>query len=52
VKAAKPTLDYDGLGHYGDTKDMFIEAVYRDLSKTRNKKGKNASGAGVGGAAR
>jgi glyoxylase-like metal-dependent hydrolase (beta-lactamase superfamily II) len=51
VKAAKPTFDYDGLGHYGATKDMFIEAVYRDLSKTRNKKGKNASGAGVGGAA-
>ncbi len=36
VKAAKPTVDYDGL--YGATTgpwttDMFIEAVYRDLSK-------------------
>jgi cyclase len=36
VKAAKPTLDYDGI--YGaDTgpwsTDMFIEAVYRDLSR-------------------
>jgi len=35
VKAAKPTLDYDGI--YGAdsgswTTDMFIEAVYRDLS--------------------
>ena len=36
VKAAKPTLDYDG--RYGATSgfwttDMFIEAVYKDLSK-------------------
>jgi cyclase len=36
VKAAKPTLDYDGL--YGTTKgpwttDMFVDAVYRELSK-------------------
>ena len=35
VRAAKPTLDYDGI--YGAdsgpwTTDMFIEAVYRDLS--------------------
>jgi glyoxylase-like metal-dependent hydrolase (beta-lactamase superfamily II) len=35
VKAAKPTLDYDGI--YGSTSgpwttDMFIEAVYRSLS--------------------
>jgi cyclase len=35
VKAAKPTLDYDGI--YGAdsgpwTTDMFIEAIYRDLS--------------------
>ena len=38
VKAAKPALDYDL--HYGATTgswttDMFIEAVYRDLSKKR-----------------
>jgi glyoxylase-like metal-dependent hydrolase (beta-lactamase superfamily II) len=37
VKAAKPTLDYDG--RYGSdtgawTTAMFIEAVYRDLSKS------------------
>ena len=36
VKAAKPTLDYDG--RYGSdtgpwTTAMFIEAVYRDVSK-------------------
>jgi hypothetical protein len=36
VKAAKPTLDYDGI--YGATRgpwttDMFIEAVYRSLRK-------------------
>jgi glyoxylase-like metal-dependent hydrolase (beta-lactamase superfamily II) len=38
VKAAKPTLDYDGL--YGAdsgpwTTDMFVEAVYRSLSRKR-----------------
>jgi len=37
VKAAKPTLDYDGL--FGATtgpwtSDMFVEAVYRDLTTT------------------
>lgn len=37
VKAARPTLDYDGL--YDDssgawTSDMFVEAVYRSLSQT------------------
>jgi len=37
VKAAKPTLDYDG--RYGSdtgpwTTAMFIEAVYRDVSKS------------------
>lgn len=32
VKAAKPTLDYDGV--YGDP-NAFIEAVYSDLSRTR-----------------
>jgi glyoxylase-like metal-dependent hydrolase (beta-lactamase superfamily II) len=40
VKAAKPTLDYDGL--YGATTgpwttDMFVEAVYRELSNTKSK---------------
>jgi hypothetical protein len=40
VKAAKPTLDYDGL--YGATAgpwttDMFVEAVYRELSKMKSK---------------
>jgi cyclase len=34
VKAARPTLEYDGL--YGRRKewtgDMFIEAIYKDLS--------------------
>jgi len=39
VKAAKPTLDYDGI--YGAdtgpwTTEMFIEAVYQDLSKSKN----------------
>jgi glyoxylase-like metal-dependent hydrolase (beta-lactamase superfamily II) len=37
VKAAHPTLEYDGL--YGNrrewTGEMFVEAVYRDLSKSR-----------------
>jgi len=31
VKAARPTLDYDGIGNYGATKDVFIEGVYQDL---------------------
>jgi cyclase len=39
VKAARPTLDYDGI-YGGDTgpwsTDMFIEAVYRDLSSAAN----------------
>lgn len=39
VKAAKPTLDYDGL--YGATSgpwttEMFIEAVYRELSQSKS----------------
>jgi glyoxylase-like metal-dependent hydrolase (beta-lactamase superfamily II) len=39
VKAAKPTMDYDGL--YGSTKgpwttDNFIEAVYQQLSKGKS----------------
>jgi hypothetical protein len=38
VKAAKPTLDYDGI--YGATTgawttDMFIEAVYRSLTQKK-----------------
>ena len=37
VKAAKPTLDYDGRydATTGWTRDMFIEAVHRALSTTR-----------------
>jgi cyclase len=39
VKVSKPTLDYDGL--YGATSgpwttDMFIEAVYRELSQSKS----------------
>jgi hypothetical protein len=39
VKAARPTLDYDG--RYGSdtgawTTAMFIEAVYRDMSGSAN----------------
>jgi glyoxylase-like metal-dependent hydrolase (beta-lactamase superfamily II) len=35
VKRAKPTFDYDGLygGREDWTADMFVEAVYRDLSR-------------------
>ena len=38
IKAARPTLDYDG--RYGSTTGpwttaMFVEAVYRDLSRRR-----------------
>jgi glyoxylase-like metal-dependent hydrolase (beta-lactamase superfamily II) len=36
VKQANPTLDYDGLYDTLDwTHDMFVEAVYRDLSRAR-----------------
>jgi hypothetical protein len=38
VKAAKPTLDYDlhyGTGARGWTTEMFVDAVYRDLSKRK-----------------
>jgi hypothetical protein len=38
VHRAKPTSDYDGLyeGPAGDwTSDMFVEAIYRDLSRVR-----------------
>lgn len=46
VKAAKPTLDYDG--EYGAdsgpwTTEMFIEAVYRDLSKASSQQGKQSA---------
>jgi glyoxylase-like metal-dependent hydrolase (beta-lactamase superfamily II) len=51
VKASKPTLDYDGLGRYGATRDAFIEAVYRDLSRVHNQKGKGAARTGSAGAA-
>jgi glyoxylase-like metal-dependent hydrolase (beta-lactamase superfamily II) len=51
VKAAKPTLDYDGL--YGATTgpwttDMFIEAVYRDLSKPKDQHEGHTTGMGGG----
>jgi cyclase len=40
VKSARPTLEYDGL--YGTKKEwtgeMFLEAVYRDLSQQLKKK--------------
>jgi glyoxylase-like metal-dependent hydrolase (beta-lactamase superfamily II) len=40
VKAARPTIEYDGL--YGKRKewsgDMFLEAIYRDLSEKLQKK--------------
>ena len=47
VKAAKPTLDYDGL--YGATtgpwtSDMFVEAVYRELSKKKAEDRQKAAG--------
>ena len=47
VKAAKPTLDYDGL--YGATTgpwttDMFIEAVYQQLSKGKSSQEQKAAG--------
>jgi hypothetical protein len=47
VKAAKPTLDYDGL--YGAitgpwTSDMFVEAVYRELAKKKAQEHQNAGG--------
>jgi hypothetical protein len=33
VKAAKPTLDYDT--QYGPTADMFVEAIYKNLSEKK-----------------
>lgn len=49
VKAAKPTLDYDG--EYGAETgpwmtSAFIEAVYADLSKAKNQQGQKATGPG------
>jgi cyclase len=37
VKRAKPTLDYDGLynGREEWTSDMFVEAIYHDMSRSR-----------------
>jgi len=45
VKAAKITFDYDGL--FGATTgswttDMFVEAIYRELSSNKNKPGAKA----------
>jgi hypothetical protein len=37
VKAARPTIEYDGLSGATTgawTTDMFVEAVYRSLSQT------------------
>ncbi len=48
VQAAKPTLDYDPLfagKSTSWTKENFVEAVYRDLSKSAKSQGK-ASGGG------
>jgi glyoxylase-like metal-dependent hydrolase (beta-lactamase superfamily II) len=47
VKAAQPTLDYDGL--YGATTgpwttDMFVEAVYRELSKNKTQEKQKVGG--------
>lgn len=47
VKAAKPTFEYDGL--YGATTgpwttDMFVEAIYRDLSKGTSRQEQKMSG--------
>jgi glyoxylase-like metal-dependent hydrolase (beta-lactamase superfamily II) len=49
VKDAKPTFDYDGI--YGSTTspwttDVFIEAVYQELSKTKNQQAKNPARVG------
>jgi len=49
VKAAKPTLDYDGL--YGSTtgpwtSDMFVEAIYRELSKKSKTQNEQKVGGG------
>jgi glyoxylase-like metal-dependent hydrolase (beta-lactamase superfamily II) len=46
VKAADPTSDYDVTGHYAATKDQFIEAVYRDKSKSKESR-QNASAPGA-----
>jgi glyoxylase-like metal-dependent hydrolase (beta-lactamase superfamily II) len=47
IEAAKPTLDYDGL--YGATTgpwttNMFIEAIYKDLSKAKTQAGSKMGG--------
>jgi glyoxylase-like metal-dependent hydrolase (beta-lactamase superfamily II) len=47
VKAAKPTIDYDVL--YGTrsgpwTTEMFVEAVYRDLARSKDKKDQKVTG--------
>jgi hypothetical protein len=49
IKAARPTLDYDGL--YGATTGpwttgMFIEAVYREISSNNNTQQEQKAGAG------
>jgi hypothetical protein len=49
VKAAKPTLDYDGL--YGATtgpwtSDMFVEAIYRELSNKSKSQNEQKVGGG------
>ncbi len=47
IESAKPTLDYDGL--YGSTTgpwttNMFLEAVYKDLSKVKKQAGSKMGG--------
>jgi hypothetical protein len=47
VKAAKPTFEYDGI--YGSTTgpwttDMFIDAIYRDMSMLKKQKEQKVSG--------
>jgi hypothetical protein len=43
VQQAKPTYDYDGLfdARSGWTHEMFVEAIYRDLTRSTDR---NSSG--------
>jgi glyoxylase-like metal-dependent hydrolase (beta-lactamase superfamily II) len=46
IEAAKPTFDYDGeyAGNGPWTANMFVDAIYRDLSKGKNKQQSKAGG--------